>query len=74
MDKKKLQKLDDNKKFSIIINGIGIECQKLPKQVRDERDMEANKRLKCYSRLKINPKAFAILILIIALRIGITNT
>ena len=35
------------KKFSILKNGIGIKCQKIPKQVRDERNIEANKRLKC---------------------------
>ena len=45
---KKLQKLDDIKKFSILRNGIGIECQKSTKQVRDGRNIEANKRLKCY--------------------------
>ena len=45
---KKLQKLDDIKKFSILKNGIGIECQKVQKQVTDERNIEANKRLKCY--------------------------
>ena len=28
---KKLQKLDDIKKFSILKNGIGIECQKSTK-------------------------------------------
>ena len=27
---------------------------------RDERNMETNKKLKCYQRMKINPKAFAI--------------
>ena len=36
------------KKISILKNGIGIECQKSTKQVRDERNMKANKRLKCY--------------------------
>ena len=41
-------KLGDTKKFSILKNGIGIKCQKSTKKVRDERNMEANKRLKCY--------------------------
>ena len=37
--------------------------KKVRKQVGDERNMEANKRLKCYQRMKINFKAFAIPIL-----------
>ena len=32
-------------------------------QVRDQRNMEPNKRLKCYYRMIINPKAFVIPIL-----------
>ena len=43
------------------------------KKVRDERNMETIKRLKCYQRLKINPKAFAIPILAVVVRIGIAN-
>ena len=34
--------------------------KKVQKQVGDERNIVANKRLKCYQRMKINPKAFAI--------------
>ena len=41
----------------------GSNVKKVRKQVRDERNMEANKRLKCYQRIKINPEAFAIPIL-----------
>ena len=37
--------------------------KKVLKQVRDERKMEVNKRLKCYERIKMNPKPFAIPIL-----------
>ena len=40
--------LNDIKRFSIFKNGIGIECQKSTKKVRDERIMEVNERLKCY--------------------------
>ena len=39
------------------------QMSKIQKQVRDEKNIEANKRLKCYQRMKINPKAFAIPIL-----------
>ena len=47
--------------WSILKNVIVFECQKVCKQVRDERSMEANKNLKCYYRMKIkfNPKALA---------------
>ena len=41
----------------------GSSGKKVPKQVRDERNIEANKRLKCYQRIKINPKTFPIPIL-----------
>ena len=41
----------------------GSNVNKVQKQVRDERNMEATKRLKCYQRMKINPKEFAIPIL-----------
>ena len=51
------------KKFLILKNGIGIKYQKVSKQVRDWRNMEANNRLKCYQRMKIIPKAFVIPIL-----------
>ena len=37
--------------------------KKVHKQVRDQRNMEVNKRLKCYKTMKINPKAFAVPIL-----------
>ena len=52
-----LQKLDDIK------NGIGIKGQKVCKQFWDQRSMKANKKLKCYQRMKINPKVLSILIL-----------
>ena len=39
---------------------------KMYKKVRDERNMEANKRLECYQRNKMNPKAFVISILTVA--------
>ena len=42
----------------------GSNAKKVQKQVRDERKMEANKRLRCYQRMEINPKAFATPILI----------
>ena len=56
----------------------GSNVKKVQKQVRDERNMEANKRLKCYQRMKINPKAFTCTIPILtvvnnAVRIGIAN-
>ena len=35
----------------------------MSKKYTDQRNMEANKRIKCYKRMKINPKAFAIPIL-----------
>ena len=81
MHKKKFQKLDDIEKFSINENRKGIEGQKLCKQVRDQRSIEANNMLKCYYIAKyLNPKAFAIPILtalgqadLIAVRIGIVN-
>ena len=38
MDKKKPMKLDDIKKIAILKNGIGIEGQKVCKQVRDQRN------------------------------------
>ena len=41
----------------------GSNISKVCKQVTDERNMEANKRLKCYYEMKINFKAFAIRIL-----------
>ena len=41
----------------------GSNVKKVPKQVRDERNIKANKRLKYYQRMKINFKAFAIPIL-----------
>ena len=40
---KKLEKLDDTKKFSILRNEIRIKGQKVRKQVRDQRSMETNK-------------------------------
>ena len=46
------------------------------KQVRDERNMEVNKRIVSYQRIKINPKAFTIPILTLmvnALKLGIAN-
>ena len=41
----------------------GLNVKKVPKQVRNERNMEVNKRLKCYQKMKISSKAFAIFIL-----------
>ena len=41
----------------------GSKVKKVHKQVRDQRSMEVNKRLKYYQKMKINPKAFAIPIL-----------
>ena len=41
----------------------GLNVKKVQKQVTDERNIEANKWLKCYQTMKINPKAFAIPIL-----------
>ena len=44
---KKLNKLDDSKKFSILKKGIGIEKdrdQKVSKQVRDEKSTETSQR------------------------------
>ena len=38
---------DDIKKINLK-NRIGIKCQKVQKQVRDQRNAEANKRLKYY--------------------------
>ena len=43
--------------MSILKNGIGLKGQKVHKQVKDQRSMKANKKLKCY---QIMPKAFAI--------------
>ena len=54
----------------------GWNVKKVSKQIRDERNMETNKRFKCYWRMKINPKACAIPILtslVNAVRIGIAN-
>ena len=57
-----------------------MKVKKVCKQVINRRSMEANKRLKCYSRRKIKPKAFAISVLtalgeaeLIAVRIRIAN-
>ena len=41
----------------------GSKIRKAHKQVRDQRNMEANKSLKCYQIMKINPNALAIPIL-----------
>ena len=38
----------------------GSKVKKVHKQVRDQRSMEVNKRLKYYQKMKKNPKAFAI--------------
>ena len=40
---KKLQKLDEFKKFAILKKGIGIESQKLCKQVNDQKTMETRR-------------------------------
>ena len=44
-------------------NGIVFNVKKVCKEVRDERNVEANERLKCYYRMKINPKALTFPIL-----------
>ena len=41
----------------------GLNGKKVCKQVRDERNMETNKRLKYFWKIKINPKVFAIPVL-----------
>ena len=38
----------DIKNFSFLKNGVGMECQKVCKKVRDQRNLETNKRLKYY--------------------------
>ena len=61
---KKLWKLDGIKNFQFKKMEQGSNVKKVQKQVnRDERNMEANERLKCYQKMKINPIAFAIPIL-----------
>ena len=50
-------------KKSILKNGIGIESQKVHNKLEIKEIMLANKRIKCYKRMKINPKAFVIPIL-----------
>ena len=70
---KKLQKLDDFKKFAILKKGIGIESQKtiqITKKYRNK--MKLND---CY-RTKVGSETFAIPILTArlgAVRIGIAN-
>ena len=39
---KKLRKLDDSKRFSILKRGIEIESEKVCKQVRDPKSMETS--------------------------------
>ena len=55
-------KLDDIKKITILKNGIGIEGQKVRKQVRDQRNSA-----QVLLEIEKNPKAFAIPILTVAI-------
>ena len=63
---KKLQKLDEFKKFVILKKGIGIESQNLCKQFNDQKNYRNKMKLNhmvVIARRKVNSKAFAIPIL-----------
>ena len=61
---KKLQKLNEFKKFAILKKGIGIESQSVCKLFKDQKlqKQDGTQSYGCYRR-KVNSKAFAIPIL-----------
>ena len=77
---KKLQKLDEFKKFAILKKGIGIESQNLCKQFNDQKTIQTRWNSTIAIEQKVDSKAFAIPILTaciclynLAVRIGIVN-
>ena len=77
---KKLQKLDEFKKFAILKKGIGIKSQNLCKQFNDQNTIQARWNSTVAIEQKVDSKAFAIPILTasaclynLAVRIGIAN-
>ena len=60
---KKLQKLDDFKKFAISKKGIGIESQKTTQTSKRSKNYRNKMELNGYHRTKVNCKAFVIPIL-----------
>ena len=59
---KKLQKLDEFKKFAILKKGIGIKSQNLCEQFNDQKTIETrwNSIFYGFYRRKVNSEAFAI--------------
>ena len=60
---KKLQKLDEFKKFAILKKGIGIESQNLCKQFNDQKTIQTRWNSTVAIEQKFYSKAFAIPIL-----------
>ena len=60
---KKLQKLDEFKKFVILKKGIGIESQNLCKQFNDQKTIQTRWNSTVAIEQKVDSKAFAIPIL-----------
>ena len=60
---KKLQKLDEFKKFTILKKGIGIESQNLCKQFNDQKTIQTRWNSTVAIEQKVDSKAFAIPIL-----------
>ena len=60
---KKLQKLDEFKKFAILKKGIGIESQNLCKQFNDQKTIQTRWNSTVAIEQKVDSKAFAIPIL-----------
>ena len=60
---KKLQKLDEFKKFAILKKGIGIESQNLCKQFNDQKTIQIRWNSTVAIEKKVDSKAFAIPIL-----------
>ena len=60
---KKLQKLDEFKKFAILNKGIGIESQNLCKQFNDQKTTQTRSNSTVAIEQKVDSKAFAIPIL-----------
>ena len=76
---KKLQKLDEFKKFAILKKGIGIESQNLCKQFDDQKTIQTRWNSIVAIEQKVDSKAFCypysdcICLYNLAVRIGIAN-
>ena len=63
---KKLQKLDEFKKFAILKKGIGIESQNLCKQCNNQKTIQTRWNSTVAIEQKVDSKAFAIPILTVS--------